>query len=157
MLYKFIQLPLLPDTTKNLLGGTCFSYSVMFSVALSSLINEHSRLFFSRKKPHLTRSYFRPFFRQVAPNFAYLFIKFEEKFQPTRLFQSTRLLESWEWKRAKLRARRRVARGAHSGLIQCSVKIIVKKLFSTLWKGLFQCRDPENIVYCKGTPKVERN
>jgi hypothetical protein len=43
--------------------------------ALSSLINEH----FSRKKIHPTRSYLRTFYRQAAPNFAYLFIIFDEK------------------------------------------------------------------------------
>ena len=38
-----------------------------------------------------THSYLRAFYRQAAPNRAYSFFKFEEKFQPTRL------LESWEY------------------------------------------------------------
>ena len=36
-----------------------------------------------------------PFYRQAAPNFAYLFIKFKEKSQPTRgFYQPTRLFET---------------------------------------------------------------
>ena len=33
---------------------------------------------FEEKKKHLTRSFLRAFYRQASPNFAYLFIKFEE-------------------------------------------------------------------------------
>ena len=35
--------------------------------------------FQEKKKIHPTRSYLRAFYRQAAPNFAYSFIKFEEK------------------------------------------------------------------------------
>jgi hypothetical protein len=52
---------------------------------LSSLINKHARLFFSRKKIHPTRFYLRAFYRQAAPNFAYLFDEFEVKI-PAYLF-----------------------------------------------------------------------
>ena len=45
---------------------------------LSSIINVHARLFFSRKKIHPTRSCFRAFYRQVASNVAYSFIDFKE-------------------------------------------------------------------------------
>ena len=41
--------------------------------------------------------YLRPFYRQTAPNFSYSSIKFEEKVQPSRLFQPTGLLETWEY------------------------------------------------------------
>ena len=50
-----------------------------FLTILSSLINKHACLLFSRKKIHPTRSYLRAFYRQASPNFAYSFIKFEEK------------------------------------------------------------------------------
>ena len=37
-------------------------------------------------------------YKQAAPNFAYSFIKFEEKKNPpTRLLQPTRVLETWEY------------------------------------------------------------
>ena len=45
----------------------------------------------SYEKIHPTRFYLRALYKQ-----AYLFTKFEEKFQPTRLFQAIHLLESWE-------------------------------------------------------------
>jgi hypothetical protein len=51
---------------------------------------KHARLFFLRKKIHPTRSYLRAFYRQAAPNFAYSFIKFEEKI-PVYLFISAYL------------------------------------------------------------------
>ena len=54
-----------------------------FVSTLSSLINKHAFLFSSTKK-------IKP--RQATTNFAYSFIEFEEKFQPTCLLQSTRLL-----------------------------------------------------------------
>ena len=40
---------------------------------------------FQEKKIHPTCSYLRAFYRQAAPNFVYLFIKFEEKI-PAYLF-----------------------------------------------------------------------
>ena len=52
---------------------------------------------FQGKRIHPTRSYLRAFYRQAAPNFAYSFIILKKKFQPIRLFQPTRLLESWEY------------------------------------------------------------
>ena len=43
---------------------------------------------FQEKKIHTsTRSYLRAFYRQAAPNFAYSFIKFEEKFQPILVYR----------------------------------------------------------------------
>ena len=55
------------------------NFNHQFSITLSSLINKHACLFFSRKKIHPTHSYLRVFYRQVAPNFAHSFIKIEVK------------------------------------------------------------------------------
>jgi hypothetical protein len=79
-------------------GQNSFACKVsVFCFTLSSLINEHAQcsLILLKKKIHPTCSHLRAFYRQAAPNFAYSFIKFEEKFQPTRLFQPTCLLGSW--------------------------------------------------------------
>ena len=67
-----------------------FKNVCQFLSTLSSLINKHAHLLFSRTKIHPTHSYLRPFYRQAAPNFAYSFIKFEEKI-PVYLFISAYL------------------------------------------------------------------
>ena len=59
-------------------------------VALSSLINKHACLFFPRKKIHPTRSYIDKQ-HQILPT---RLLNLKKKFQPTRLFQPARLLES---------------------------------------------------------------
>ena len=56
-------------------------YSQLFNKRACSLI-----LF--KKKIYPNRSYLRAFCRQAAPNFAYSFIEFEERLQPTRLLES---------------------------------------------------------------------
>ena len=60
---------------------------LFFLITLTSLINKHACLFFSRKKIYSTCSYLRAFHRQAAPNFTYSFIKFEVKI-PAYLFIS---------------------------------------------------------------------
>ena len=65
---------------------------VSCSNTLSSLINEHARLLTSRRNsilPYVIRMW--PFYRPTR------LLNLKKKIQPTRLFQPTRLLETWEY------------------------------------------------------------
>ena len=63
---------------------------------LTSLINKHARLFFSRKKSTLLTFIWGHFIGKQHQILPIRLSNLKKKFQPIRLFQPTCLLESWE-------------------------------------------------------------